>query len=182
MKIYLVRHGETTGDIEDRIGGSYDDHLTSLGREQLAKTAQKLADKNIEIIFSSPLVRARESAQIIQQAIGSPIEIVDGFRERHYGVITGMLKSEAKAKYPEAIERHSDLTYTHPDGESYPDFYQRVVNAFASVTNENDRTMAIIGHGGSLKCILKELKQPIPDKLEDGHIIELDCCSAEGCC
>src|SRR6056297_1925659 len=61
MKILLIRHGETTGDLEDRYGGSYDDHLTDKGREQLAHTATQVADKGIEIIFHSPLIRARES-------------------------------------------------------------------------------------------------------------------------
>jgi len=43
MKLFLIRHGQTTGDLEDRYGGTYDDHLTELGHEQLQATAEKLA-------------------------------------------------------------------------------------------------------------------------------------------
>lgn len=174
MKIYLVRHGETTGDVEDRIGGSYDDHLTEKGHQQLAETAKKLIGKDIEIIFSSPLIRAKESSTIIAKEISVPVEIIDGLRERHYGVITGLTKQEAKQKYPEAIERHNDLNYVHPEGESYGDFYNRVINAFKPVAEKNHKTIAILGHGGSLKCILKELSQSLPDKIDDGGIIEVN--------
>ena len=182
MKIYLVRHGETTGDIEDRIGGSYDDHLTDMGHAQLTETAHKLSDKNVDVIFSSPLIRARESAEIIKQRTDCDIQIVDGLRERHYGVITGLIKADAKAQYPEAIERHTDLTYTHPEGESYPDFYDRVIAAFNSILALDYKIIVIVGHGGSLKCILKSLKQPLPDKMGDGEIFELDIEAEEECC
>jgi len=60
MKIYLIRHGETTGDIENRYGGSYDDHLTEKGKEQMKKTAEQLVGKNIEIIFASPHTKHKE--------------------------------------------------------------------------------------------------------------------------
>ena len=174
MKIYLVRHGETTGDIEDRVGGSYDDHLTEKGKNQLKETSKKLADKNVEIIFSSPLIRAQESAEIISQDLDCPINIVDGLKERHYGVITGLIKKDAKLKYPEALERHHDQSYTHPEGEPYQCFYDRVIDAFKEVIDQGYQNFVILGHGGSLKCILKFLEENIPDKIEDGQIIPLD--------
>lgn len=173
MKIYLIRHGQTTSDIEDRYGGSYDDHLTEKGREQLKATAQKLVGKDIEVIFSSPLIRARESAEIIAQAIGTPVEIVDGLQERHYGVLSGLTKEEARQKYPDAVESHKDYSQTDPGGESYGDFYRRAVDAFKGILAKNHATVAIVSHGGPIKMILKHLNQPAPDKLDDGHIIEL---------
>ena len=69
MKLYLIRHGQTTGDVEDRFGGNYDDELTPLGRKQLAETAKNLCDKGIEIIFTSSLLRAKESGEIIRSKI-----------------------------------------------------------------------------------------------------------------
>ncbi len=173
MKIYLVRHGETTGDIEDRVGGSYDDHLTEKGRAQLGETAIKLAGKNIDIIFSSPLIRAKESAEIIKQSLNCSIEIVQALAERHYGVISGLTMTDAREKYPDAIARHTDPTYTHPDGESYPDFDQRVTAAFQSLCTTDYATVAIVAHGGSIKCVLKYLKMSLPDKIGDGEIIEV---------
>ena len=175
MKIFLIRHGQTTGDIEDRYGGSYDDHMTEKGHEQLRATAQKLSGKGIEVIFSSPLIRARESAEIIAQAVGgAPVEVVEGLQERHYGVLTGLTKEEARQKYPEVVESHTDYMYTDPEGESYDDFYRRAVDTFKDILTKGHATIAIISHGGPIKMILKHLGQPAPEKLDDGHIIELD--------
>ena len=175
MKIYLVRHGETVSDIEDRFGGQWQDDLhTDNGKAQIKETAQKLADKNIEFIFSSPLIRAHDTAKAISETTGCSVEVIDGLKERHCGVITGMTKTEAKQKYPEAFERHYDHSYTHPEGESYDDFYVRVTEAFKLIKKRNNKTIAIVGHGGSLKSILKFLNQPLPDKIADGGIIEVD--------
>ena len=174
MKIYLVRHGETTGDIENRYGGSYDDHLTGLGRGQLQETASKLVGKDIEKIFTSPLIRAKESAEIISSVINASIEIRDGLRERHYGVLTGLTNTEALEKYPKEVEAHKNPLNTDPDGESYQDFQNRVLNTFKIITNEKHQAVSIISHGGPIKQILAYLGKDIPPKLGDGEIIELE--------
>src|SRR5882724_11287713 len=98
MNIYLMRHAQTTGDVEDRYGGDYDDHLTPLGKQQSTDVAKKLAEKNPKVIYASPKIRARETAQIIKEAISpdTPLVIVNDFRERNrYGVLTGLTKQEA---------------------------------------------------------------------------------------
>jgi broad specificity phosphatase PhoE len=173
MKILLIRHGETTGDLEDRYGGSYDDHLTDKGREQLAQTATQVAEKGIEIIFHSPLIRARESAEIISEANDVPIKQWDGLEERHYGILTGLTKQEALEKYSEAVEAHKDPMNTDPEGESFEDFNNRVVAAFEEIKKEQYQTIAILAHGGSLKRILSYLREPLPDSIADGGVIEV---------
>ena len=102
MKIYLIRHGETTGDIENRYGGDYDDHLSATGKVQCEGLVQKLKNKNIEIIYHSPRIRAKETAEILNKSLKVNIEPVTDLRERNnYGVLTGLVKTEAKAKHPE---------------------------------------------------------------------------------
>jgi broad specificity phosphatase PhoE len=174
MKIYLIRHGETTGDIENRYGGSYDDHLTDRGREQLSQTAIQVADKDIEIIFHSPLTRARESAEIISEVINCPVEQWDGLEERHYGVLTGLTKQEALDNYPEAVEAHKDPMNTDPEGESFEDFNNRVVAVFEKIKEHPHNTIAILAHGGSIKRILTYLGEPLPDSIADGGVIEVE--------
>ena len=174
MKIFLIRHGETTGDIENRYGGSYDDHLTLKGRDQLAKTAESIVGKEIEVIFHSPLIRARESAFIIQSKIGCKLEEVTGLKERHYGVLTGLTKEEALEKYREAVIAHKDSMNTDPEGESFEDFNTRVITAFEWISKEPYKTVAIVAHGGSIKRILTYLNAPIPDSIGDGEVIEKD--------
>lgn len=174
MKIFLVRHGETTGDIEDRYGGSYDDHLTDLGREQLVATANNLVDKGIEIILTSPLIRAKESAEIISLRIECSAEIMNGLEERGYGVLGGLTKAEALEKYPEVVEAHKDPPNTDPEGESYDDFRNRVLETFQKITKKEYNTIAVVSHGGPIKQILAHLGENIPEKIGDGGIIEVN--------
>lgn len=174
MKIFLIRHGETTSDIEDRYGGSYDDHLTEKGRAQLAQTAKSLQDSNIEIIFHSSLIRARESAEIISEEIGCVLKSVDGLKERHYGVLTGLTKQEALERFPEVVEAHKDPMNTDPEGESFADFNRRVISSYEEIIKEPYNTIAILAHGGSIKRILNHVGAPIPDSIGDGGVIELE--------
>jgi probable phosphoglycerate mutase len=174
MKIYLIRHGETTGDLEDRYGGSYDEHLTDRGKEQLLVTANNLAGKGIEIIFSSPLIRAKESAGIIAEKIGAPIEYISGLQERHYGILTGLTKQEAQEKYPEVVELHKDPKNTDQEGEGYEEFNQRVIQTFKQITKAEYQTIATVSHGGPIKTIFRFLDNELLRSIGDGEILELD--------
>lgn len=173
MKIFLIRHGETTGDLEDRYGGNYDDHLTTQGREQLQETALKLSGKDIQIIFTSSLIRARESAEIIQTQLSCNIEVVEGVQERSYGVLAGLTKTEALERYPEVVEAHKNPENTDPEGESLIDFQTRTLEAFKNIFSKDYSTIVIVSHGGPIKQILKYLNMPIPPKIGDGEIIEV---------
>ena len=71
MKIIFIRHGETTGDIENRYGGDYDDHLTEKGIEQAEQLAEELEAKHLEVLITSPMQHRRE---VIDQ-LASPAAI-----------------------------------------------------------------------------------------------------------
>ena len=178
MKILLIRHGETTGDLEDRYGGTYDDHLTEEGRQQLGRTAQLLRGKVVDKIYSSTLIRARESAEIVNQMLNVEIEFEAGLRERGYGVLGGLTKEEAKQKYPEAVELHNDPANTDPEGESQSDFIQRVTETFTGIVARGGEQVVVLSHGGPIKVILKHLNMPLPNRIEDGQIIETEVHSA----
>ena len=61
MTLLFIRHGQTTGDVEDRYGGDYDDHLSEAGRKQLGLFLDEIKLKRIDLVVSSPLRRAAES-------------------------------------------------------------------------------------------------------------------------
>lgn len=174
MKILLIRHGETTGDIEERYGGSYDDHLTGRGHEQLQETAQRLVGLQVDKFYSSTLIRAQESAAIINAVLKTEIELVDGLRERDYGVLGGLTKEEAIQKYPEAVELHKDPANTDPEGESLTDFTERVLATFQSLIGRGGETLVMVSHGGPIKTIMRHHGMPIPAMLGDGEIIEIE--------
>lgn len=178
MKILLIRHGETTGDIEDRYGGTYDDHLTENGRRQLEESAKRLSGVSVEKMYSSTLVRARESAAILNEILGTEVEYLDGLQERSYGILGGLTKQEALERYPEAVELHKDTANTDPEGESLEDFTTRVINALEHIVRSGGDVVAVVSHGGPIKVILKHLSLSVPDKIQDGEVIEVEVGSA----
>ena len=179
MKIYLIRHGETTGDLEDRYGGDYDDHLSSNGYKQVQELGVKLKDKNIQIIFHSPKIRATETAKAVSEIINSPTEKVEEIRERNsYGVLTGMIKAEAKEKYPEEVDKlqKDKLRHNVENSEDYDSFKERIIKAFEGIILDTKfDSIAIISHGGPISCLVREyLKLGELEELGDCAVLEIE--------
>lgn len=176
MHIYIIRHGQTTGDIEDRFGGDYDDHLTPLGINQATQMSDSLMNANIEVIFASPLIRAQETAKLLQLSIGVEIITVKDLKERNQnGILTGMIRSEAREKYPELAEQVKDPKNTIEGAESFEDFRKRVIAAIHSIANSGYDTVAVITHGGPIRRILENILQMSSDaKIDDCAWILLD--------
>ncbi|MDO8571778.1 MAG: histidine phosphatase family protein [bacterium] len=177
MRILLVRHGQTTGDVEDRYGGDYNDHLSAEGRKQTERLAEELKDKHIELIISSPLIRARESAEIISGGI-IPIKIEDDFRERNqYGILTGRIKSEAHRDYPDLVEKVKDRYATIEGAESYEDFRKRVKAVFDRVVLSSTHTcIAVVWHGGAMRVLFRDIlkKGELGKEIGDCAWVELE--------
>lgn len=163
MKIYLIRHGETTGDLEDRYGGDYDDHLTDRGKQQAFELSEKLRDKKLDMIFHSPRIRAVETAEIVEQNIDVPKKVVKNLRERNcYGILTGMVKSEAAEQHPHEVEKlqRDKLNHDVECSENYEAFIERVTNVFDDeILPCGLNSIAIITHGGVISCFIKEYLQ-----------------------
>ena len=176
MKIYLIRHGETTGDVEDRYGGDYDDSLSPNGEAQVRGLAKKLVDLGIEVIYHSPLIRATESAAIIGETLEVPLVLVDDLKERNnYGDLTGMIKKEAKEQFPEEVEELKEDPIYHkiPNSEDYYAFAERIINAFNKIAEGEEETVAIITHGGPIRVIFREVIGFEIEGLADCAMIEL---------
>jgi probable phosphoglycerate mutase len=175
MNIYLVRHGQTTGDVENRYGGDYDDNLTALGQRQSHEVAEKLAKFKPEVIYVSPKIRAKETAQIIKEAIGpnAPLIIIDDFRERNrYGVLSGLTKEEALGQFPAEVKKLEDEHATLTDGEDYESFGKRVRAALAKIDTGEYSDVAVVTHGGPIRYIFREI-------LKEGDIEIGDCAYAK---
>src|SRR5512135_2406685 len=101
--ITLLRHGESTGNAEGRLQGQADYPLSPTGRGQAAVLARRWLAEGVRFdrIISSPLLRARQTAEIIAAALDSlPIVFNDDWLERDYGLLTGLEASEARHRYP----------------------------------------------------------------------------------
>ena len=159
MKIYLIRHGQTTGDVEGRYGGSYDDELSDQGVIQANKLADKLNNSNIEILFCSPLIRAQQTAKILKSKLNCEIKTIQDLQERNKnGILTGMTKKEAELKYPDLAQKVKDYRNQITGAESQEDFIKRIKKAFLEVINNTDySTIAIVTHGGPIWAVFRDI-------------------------
>lgn len=176
MKILFVRHGESVDDIEDRYGGSADFDLTEKGKKQVLEASKKISslDEKFEVILSSPLKRAFQSAEIISNELGLEVEVLEYLKERNLnGVLTGLTRSEAKKKYPEVVETHNRWEYV--DGsERTEDFNNRVKNAIQYLLKMQYGSLVAVTHGLFLKAFFKEFLNIDVKKVGDGGFVLLE--------
>ncbi len=171
----MCRHGQTTGDIEDRYGGDYDDHLTEVGKQQSMILTENLSDKGIEKVYVSTKIRAIETAQMIVNNFYCEMEVVTDLRERNqYGILTAMVKSKAKEKFPELVEQLKDYKNTIEGAEPNDSFEMRILNSIYQIAKESQKVVAIITHGGPIKTVLRQIEYHRDFKIEDCGYIELN--------
>ncbi|HWV36110.1 MAG TPA: histidine phosphatase family protein [Thermomicrobiales bacterium] len=159
MRLLLVRHGQSLGNIESRIQGD-DDPLTDHGRAQARAAARALAERgDITHLYASTLMRAFETASIIGRAIGLDPVPVPGLAEINAGTAAGMLWSEWSAQFPEEARRMaSDDRYLEAwaGGESGKTFSERVLAAYNEIVTRHQGTqdtVTVVSHGGALAWI-----------------------------
>lgn len=180
MKIYLIRHGETTGDIEDRYGGSYDDHLSEKGISQAEELAEKISSFGVEKIYTSTLIRAKETAEILNKKLNVSIDEVLGIKERNiYGKLSGMVKAEAREKFPELAEALRDYRNTIEGAESYEEATERMKIAFEEITASESEVVAVITHGGTIKTFFREFLKREVESVGDCGFAELEISNGE---
>ena len=156
---FLVRHGETQWNAEERIQGQTDIPLHETGRREAALTGERLADTRFRAVYSSDLGRTQETARIIleAQSITPPtIETNAALREVGYGIFEGMTWSEIHDKDKRMGDRQfvRDLDFAPPGGETFRQVLARTAT-FASMLQDrhaNDDVL-VVGHGGSLRAL-----------------------------
>jgi broad specificity phosphatase PhoE len=167
MRLYLLRHGESVDDIEDCYGGIADFPLTDAGKEKAKTVAEQLQNANIEVIFSSPLARARETADIIAHVHGGTtvIEVEDLQERNSYGVLSGVNKDKAaqvfKRIFANLKEKPGYSNEYIPGAEDYSDFILRVSRAFDEVIEialeKGYQSFAIVTHGKFTQTLFKHV-------------------------
>jgi probable phosphoglycerate mutase len=153
-RLLLVRHGESIWNAEGRWQGSADPPLSDAGRDQARALAEFLRDAGVDVIVTSDLDRARETAQIVADALGLPAPVVDArLRERDVGEISGHTREEIEAKWPGLLEkwRTGELTKM-PGGED--DITPRVSAAMQDIAAAPEgTTVLVVTHGGVIGAI-----------------------------
>lgn len=158
-RLLLVRHGESIWNAEGRWQGSADPPLSDIGRMQAGTLAAFLAPDGIDSAISSDLDRARETAQIVCDALGLAAPTIDvGWRERDVGEISGHTREEIEAKWPGLLERwRQGEVDSMPGGE--PDITPRVTAALARAAAAPGACTLVLTHGGVIGAIDRHLGQ-----------------------
>ena len=189
MKLLLTRHGETDWNLQRRIQGSTDTDLNENGRSQAMQLAKNLlaSGKPPEIIYTSGLKRARETAEIAAKRLRIPCLVHPGLEEIGFGLWEGLTWEQVETRYPELYHIwHTDRRYGHPPkGESYQDLLDRVIPALQDIVKregdgDSERRILIVTHSAVIMSLLSHLNQtPFHEmvkryRTQNTQIIELD--------
>ena len=158
-RFFLLRHGATEKHSGKIIMGKYDARLSDPGRAQMEAAGQLLAGKGLmaKALYTSPLRRARDSAALVNAALGLPIREVPDFAEISLGAWDGLLIEDVKRKWPAEYARRGKYLMSYRFDEGSESFYMvqhRVRRALVSLLREDDSPdILILSHAGVLKCI-----------------------------
>ena len=161
-KLCVTRHGETDWNVAQILQGWIDVPLNDVGRQQSRELADQLHGYGFSRICTSPLRRSAETAEIIAEVWGlPPPDVHEGLKERNFGHVQGMPKSELVHVHPglyEEIQRRNPAAH-FDDGETLDHFADRILEALDEIASEHstDRIL-VITHGWVMDVITRHIK------------------------
>ena len=162
MKLLVTRHGQTDWNLAGKVQGQTDIELNETGMEQAKIAGEKLLNEKIDVIISSPLKRAKKTAEIIRGNRDIPILIDSGITERSFGESEGKTREEFDF---DEIWNYK-LNKQYKDAESVGDLFTRVQEFLDKIKKEyEDKTVLIVTHGGVTVPIRATL-EGIPNGME----------------
>ncbi len=155
-KIYFVRHGESEGNA-GLIQQDRSSPLTKKGKEQVTSVAQRFIKLPIEIVLSSSMIRAKETAEIISGTTNVSIEFSDLFAERRKpSIMYGKRKDN-----PASVEAYKDVVinfhlpgFRHSDEENFDDLKKRALSALAYLSNRPEEHIVVVTHAYFLRILI----------------------------
>ena len=158
-QLFFVRHGQTEWNATKRMQGQWNSDLNELGRNQSDAAGRLLAGQNIQALYSSPLDRARQTAEIVNRYLSLPIEYDDRLKEWDSGDWSGHLYSYVEATWPEdwAALSADPYNYRGPNCENYPDMIRRSRPFLDVLKTHPAQNIAIVSHGMIGKVMVSQL-------------------------
>ena len=148
-EILLVRHGQTDWNLERRVQGHTDIPLNAAGIAEAERLARELAMEPLVAVFSSDLVRARDTAAAVAERHGLPVTIDPALREKDFGTWEGLTDTEIAKRFPDAAQGKWG------DGETTEVVAERAVAAIDRIrTLHPGGTVLVVSHGGPLRALL----------------------------
>lgn len=152
-RLCVVRHGETAWNAEHRVQGQLDVPLNAVGLAQARAASKVLGREKFDVIYSSDLSRARQTAQPVLDFLSLKIILEKDLRERHYGIFESLTYAEVKQKFPEDYARFEarEPDYAFRTGESLKDFSARSIAVIEKIAvRHKGRSILVFTHGGVL--------------------------------
>ncbi len=159
MEIYLCRHGQNVDNANGILNGRRDLPLTALGESQAFSMGDRIREAGLsfDLICSSPLQRAKRTAETIAERIGyhGEIRVMDLLVERDFGVMTGIEQARIKELCsPDIIETSTVTYFLHPEGsESFPELIKRASSLLEEVRGLKVERVLLVTHGDIGKMI-----------------------------
>lgn len=175
-QLYLLRHGQSLWNLEDRFTGWADVPLTEAGEHEMWLAGEKLRGVSLDLAYTSALVRTQESAKIVLNVLGQnpPLVAAPELNERHYGRLQGLNKAETAAKYGAEQVRQWRRSYSvaPPGGESLQDAAARIVPFFQGTILPqvtSGLSVLVCAHGNTIRAIQMTL-----DGLDEDGVMGLE--------
>ena len=156
MILYLTRHGETDYNVLGRYCGSTDVALNDTGIKQAHELTQRIQYMTFDAVVSSPMLRARQTADIVCASLNMQYIIYEQFTERNMGVYEGLTRDEAKVRYPHLWNRQcTSKPDDAPDGgETLRQACSRIDDGIKLLRKDfNNKTILLICHGFAARAV-----------------------------
>jgi ribonuclease H / adenosylcobalamin/alpha-ribazole phosphatase len=153
---HLLRHGQTEHTPERRYSGRNDLPLSRTGRAEAEAAAARLTSVGIDVVVASPLLRTRQTAEIVAAGLGAAVEFDDDLIELDFGDLEGLTFDEALVAHPLAVRRFStEVAVAAPGGESVADVSARAARARRRILDRHaGKTVLVVSHVTPIKLFL----------------------------
>jgi broad specificity phosphatase PhoE len=181
VRLVLVRHGESIGNFENRLQGHTDYALTELGRRQAELTAARLASMGTSAVYTSPLMRASETARTIAEKLSVEHIVLAGVSEYQFGELAGSTYAEVRRHFEaQGTTAAQPQERTYPGEEGRENFFRRVTEALWRIIDDHDgETVAVVSHGGPIALFCQAVlglpyRRPMPFAISNCSLTVID--------
>jgi len=147
--IYLVRHGQTDWNVEKKTQGHADIPLNEKGRKQAKSLSSNISKLGVEKIVSSDLLRAKETAEILNKVFGVSLVFDKRLREINYGDLEGIPRDTLKPEMWDIFNKTPEKLNAEP----FVDVFTRIKTFFDELSDTNENIL-VVTHGGPLRMIM----------------------------
>ena len=190
MRLILVRHGESVGNLEWRLQGQKEFALTERGRQQAGALARRLSRLSLAAVYSSPIQRALETAETIAAPSGLTVQPEPGVQEYDFGELSGLTWREINDRAPEVVAavRSRRAEYPQYPGEEGRDsFRRRVCDALWAIAEEHkgEEQVLVVTHAGPIVVFLldalgRDYQRPMPFRIDNGSLTTVEVPDGQG--